>query len=54
MLAELSEFETANGTHVFVGGLAFKGEALRRATGERFLAPDAQQAAAAPAKPLHR
>jgi DNA-binding transcriptional MerR regulator/methylmalonyl-CoA mutase cobalamin-binding subunit len=54
MLAGLPEFESANGTRVFVGGLAFESEALRKVAGERFLAPDAQEAADAAAKLLQK
>ncbi len=53
ILAELPGFETTNGTRVFVGGLAFESEPLRKAAGERFLAHDAQQAADAAADLLH-
>ena len=54
VLARLPEFESANETRVFVGGLAFKSEALRKAAGERFLALDAQEAADAAAELLQK
>ncbi len=45
ILEELPAFEIATGARVFVGGLAFESESLRRAAGKRFLAPDARKAA---------
>lgn len=52
MLGVLPGFETANGTRVFIGGLAFKSESLRKAAGERFLGSGVREAANAAAELL--
>jgi DNA-binding transcriptional MerR regulator len=45
MLAELPQLEAASGARVFVGGLAFEDESLRKAAGERFLGRGVREAA---------
>jgi DNA-binding transcriptional MerR regulator len=45
ILKALPEFEAASGVRVFVGGLAFESEELRRAAGKRSLSPDLREAA---------
>ena len=45
MLDELPKVEAANGARVFVGGLAFANEELRRVAGKRFLSSDPREAA---------
>ena len=52
VLAALPEFEAASGARVFVGGLAFEEESLRKAARERFLGPDVRGAADAAAVEL--
>lgn len=52
ILGALPEFEVENGTRVFIGGLAFESESLRKAAGERFLGPDVREAANAAAELL--
>ncbi len=54
VLAALPEFEAASGARVFVGGLAFEDESLRKAAGERFLGPDVRGAADAAVEVLLR
>jgi MerR family transcriptional regulator, light-induced transcriptional regulator len=54
VLAALPEFEAASGARVFVGGLAFEEESLRKAAGERFLGPDVRGAADAAVALLQR
>lgn len=54
VLEALPEFEAESGVRVFVGGLAFESERLRRAAGERFLSPDLREAADAGAELLRR
>ena len=54
VLAALPEFEAASGARVFVGGLAFEEESLRKAAGERFLGPDVRGAADAAVELLQR
>ncbi len=54
VLAALPEFEAASGARVFVGGLAFEDESLRKAAGERFLGPDVRGAADAAVELLLR
>jgi hypothetical protein len=45
ILEALPEFEATSGVCVFVGGLAFESEKLRRAAGKRFLSLDLRGAA---------
>lgn len=54
VLAALPEFEAASGARVFIGGLAFEDESLRKAAGERFLGPDVRGAADAAVEVLQR
>ena len=54
VLAALPEFEAASGARVFVGGLAFEEESLRKAAGGRFLGPDVRGAADAAVELLLR
>lgn len=54
MLEALPGFEAASGVRVFVGGLAFGSEELRRVAGRRFLGPDLRAAADAAVKLLRR
>lgn len=53
-LKALPGFEAESGVRVFVGGLAFESERLRRAAGERFLGSDLREAADAGAELLRR
>ena len=50
----LPEIEAASGVRIFVGGLAFGSEELRRAAGKRFLSPDLREAADAGVRMLQR
>ena len=54
VLAALPEFEAVSGARVFVGGLAFEDESLRKAAGERFLGPNVRGAADAAVEVLLR
>ena len=45
MLGKLARLEAASGVRVFVGGLAFEDESLRKAAGERFLGRDVREVA---------
>lgn len=54
ILKALPGFEAGSGVRVFVGGLAFESERLRRAAGERFLGSDLREAADAGAELLRR
>ncbi len=45
MLGKLARLEAASGARVFVGGLAFEDESLRKTAGERFLGRDVREVA---------